>query len=291
MSRKFFADSDDSGSDFDAETTDLPFPKPLSRESFLAPDFDPATFLASLTNRHQTLEDLRLELRELSQGLSKELLDLVNENYQDFLSLGNALKGGDEKVEEVRVGLLGFQRDVSAIQAKVEARKAEMQSLLEDKKGYRVKTNIGRALLDIAERIDELELRLMISGPEKETGVPDASDDVDSEVEDFDNESSDSDGDLEDDDHESTLISLKRLQHNVQKYVYITIECQQVGQAHPFLVNQESRLQKIKSTLLLDLDTALKRAKKTGNKGEARTAKIQHLYDILGVEASEVRAV
>lgn len=146
-----FGDSDESGSDFDEDTSGLPFPKPLSRSSFLAPDFDPATFLSSLTNRHQTLEDLRLELRDLSQTLNKELLDLVNENYQDFLSLGSVLKGGEEKVEEVRVGLLGFQRDVAAIQAKVEARRKEVESLLQEKKRYRMKANIAKALLDIAE--------------------------------------------------------------------------------------------------------------------------------------------
>lgn len=262
----------------------MPFPKPLSRDSFLASDFDPATYLASLTNRHQTLEDLRLELRELSQGLSKQLLDLVNENYQDFLSLGDSLKGGEEKVEEVRVGLLGFQRDVSAIQAKVDARAAEMQSLLQEKKQYRVKTNVGRALLDIAERIEELEQRLMIPDPENPSAARETPEE-DSELEDFGDESSeDDDGDLGNEEHESAIISLKRLDHNVQKFVYIIAESEQIGQKHPFLANQEPRLQKIKSTLLLDIDTALKQARKPGTKGEARAVKIQGLRDLLEAE-------
>jgi hypothetical protein len=49
-------------------------------------------------------------LRSRSQLLNKELLDLVNSNYQDFLNLGNSLHGGEEKVEEVRIGLLGFRK-------------------------------------------------------------------------------------------------------------------------------------------------------------------------------------
>lgn len=286
IEKQQFPDSEESGSDFDEATTDLPFPKPLSRDSFLASDFDPATYLSSLKNRHQTLEDLRLELRELSQGLSKQLLDLVNENYQDFLSLGDSLKGGEEKVEEVRVGLLGFQRDVSAIQAKVDARAAEMQSLLQEKKQYRVKANVGRALLDIAERIEELEQRLMILDSENPSAAARETPDEDSELEDFSNESSDDDdADLENEEHESAIISLKRLEHNVQKFVYIIAKSEQIGQKHPFLVNQEPRLQKIKSTLLLDIDTALKQAKKAGTKGEARAAKIQGLRDLLETEA------
>jgi len=92
MSRFYFGDSDGSGAELSDNDHDssLPFPKPLSRSPFLAPDFDPATFLSSLSNRHQSLADLRIELRDLSEALNKELLDLVNENYQDFLSLGSA---------------------------------------------------------------------------------------------------------------------------------------------------------------------------------------------------------
>ena len=91
-----------------------------------------------LTNRHQTLEDLRSELRDLSSSLNKELLDLVNENYTDFLSLGSTLKGGEEKVEEVRVGLLGFQRDVNGIKAAVTNRKEEVRGLVGERKQFRL---------------------------------------------------------------------------------------------------------------------------------------------------------
>jgi hypothetical protein len=184
------------------------------------------------------------------------------------------------------VGLLGFQRDVSAIQAKVDARAAEMQSLLQEKKQYRVKTNVGRALLDIAERIEELEQRLMIPDTENpSTAAAREIPDEDSELEDFSNESSDDDdSDLESEEHESAIISLKRLEHNVQKFVYIIAESEQIGQKHPFLVNQEPRLQKIKSTLLLDIDTALKQPRNPGTKGEARAAKTQGLRDLLEAE-------
>lgn len=284
-----FGDSDESGSDFDEDTSGLPFPKPLSRSSFLAPDFDPATFLSSLTNRHQTLEDLRLELRDLSQTLNKELLDLVNENYQDFLSLGSVLKGGEEKVEEVRVGLLGFQRDVAAIQAKVEARRKEVESLLQEKKRYRMKANIAKALLDIAERIEELEERLMIGDTAKQNGQ--SYEDTDPDLDTFESESDDSDEDFMDGSNGAAVISLKRLEHHIQKYVYITAASDRIGNQHPFLVSQQPRLEKIKSTLLLDLNTALEQAKKAGDKRDERTLKVMRLYDLLGAEFSAVSAL
>ncbi|KAL1970824.1 hypothetical protein VTN77DRAFT_2658 [Rasamsonia byssochlamydoides] len=289
MSRNYFGDSDESGSDFDEDTSGLPFPKPLSRSSFLAPDFDPASFLASLTNRHQTLEDLRLELRELSQSLNKELLDLVNENYQDFLSLGGALKGGEEKVEEVRVGLLGFQRDVAAIQAKVEARRKDVESLLQEKKRYRTQANIAKALLDVAERIEELEERLMIGDSAKQNGQ--SSEDADPELDTFESGSDDSDEDFMDGSNGVAVISLKKLEHHIQKYVYITAAADRIGNKHPFLVSQQPRLEKIKSTLLLDLNTALEQAKRAGERRDERTLKVLRLYDLLGAESSAIAAL
>ncbi|KAJ9196546.1 hypothetical protein DTO164E3_3393 [Paecilomyces variotii] len=304
MNRFYFGDSDDSGSDFDETTSGLPFPKPLSRASFLAPDFDPAGFLSSLTNRHQTLEDLRLELRQLSQSLNKELLDLVNENYQDFLSLGSALHGGEEKIEEVRVGLLGFQRDVGTIRDRVDARRLELERLLAEKKRLRNQTNVGKALLDVAERIEELEQRLMIAEPEKPgLGSPHELD-TDSDILDTEREESDEDDDDDDDDdHDddsddlgdetgtTTVVPLKRLEQNIQKFVYIAILSERIGDTHPFLVNQQPRILKIKATLLLDLNAALEQAKQSGEKKDTRVLKIMRLYDLIGEEAGALSAL
>ena len=141
----------------------LPYPKPLARSAFLTPDFDPTTFLSSLHNRHQTLEDLRSELRDRSQQLQKELLDLVNDNYQDFLSLGSSLKGGEEKIEEVRVGLLGFKRDVEGLKEKVKSRRLEVGNLVDERRRIRKEVQLGRSLLEVDQRLEELEERLMVA--------------------------------------------------------------------------------------------------------------------------------
>lgn len=215
---------------------------------------------------------------------------MVNENYQDFLSLGGALQGGEEKVEEISVGLLGFQRDVASIHAKVEARKAEMESLLQEKKAYRIKANIGRALLDIAERIEELEQRLMIVGTKTSNGLP-STDDVDSDQEGFISDNTESEEDSEEETDESAIISVKRLEGHVQKYLYIVSESDRIGSDHPFVVGQQPRLEKIRSTLLLDLDTALKQSRKGGTKDETRTVKVLRLYDSLKAESSAVSAL
>ncbi|KAL3462536.1 oligomeric golgi complex component, COG2-domain-containing protein [Aspergillus heterothallicus] len=289
INRFRFGDSDESSSDFDDDTSGLPFPEPLSRASFLSPDFDPATYLSSLTNRHQSLEDLRQELRELDQLLSRQLLDLVNENYQDFLSLGSALQGGEEKVEQVRVGLLAFQRDVQSIRDKVETRQKEVEQLLNEKKRLRANANIGRALLDFADRVEELEKRLMIG--EHNTGENGAVQ-SDSESDIFESsEEDDTDDDDQDGENTTTLVSLKRLEHHLQKYVYLTRLSSRVGDEHPFLVSQQPRMAKIRSALLLDLKKALEQAKQAGEKRDIKTLAVLRLYKLMGEDTSAVSAL
>ncbi|KAL4793401.1 oligomeric golgi complex component, COG2-domain-containing protein [Aspergillus venezuelensis] len=286
MNKFRFGDSDESASDLDDDTSGLPFPEPLSRASFLSPDFNPATYLSSLTNRHQSLEDLRQELRDLDQLLSRELLDLVNENYQDFLSLGTALQGGEEKVEQVRVGLLAFQRDVQAIRDKVEARQMEVAGLLNQKKKLRADANIGRALLDFADRVEELEKRLMIgeqAAQEKSTELSESESDF-----------LESDEDETEDEDDGQSVSLKRLEHHLQKYVYLTRLSSRIGEDHPFLQAQQPRMSKIRSALLLDLKKALEQAKQTKQADEKRDTKtlaVLRLYKLMGEDTSAVSAL
>ncbi|RMJ27664.1 hypothetical protein PHISP_01449 [Aspergillus sp. HF37] len=281
-------DSDES-SDFDDDTSGLPFPEPLSRASFLNPDFDPAAFLSSLRNRHQSLEDLRQELRDLDQLLTRELLDLVNENYQDFLSLGSALRGGDEKVEQVRVGLLAFQRDSQAIRDRVESRRRDVEQSLKEKRRLRQEANVGQALLDFADRLEELEERLMI-GDVPSRRQQDSSDEVDSEW-----DESDGDGDESDEEPSDAAVapsvSLKRLERNIQKYAYLTSLAERIGQEHPFLRNQQPRMAKIRSTVLIDLKAALEQAKQAGDKSDAKSSAVLRLYNLMGEETSAATAL
>ncbi|KAL4972091.1 oligomeric golgi complex component, COG2-domain-containing protein [Aspergillus desertorum] len=286
MNKFRFGDSDEYASDDD--TSGLPFPQPLSRDSFLSPDFNPTTYLSSLTNRHQSLEDLRQELRDLDQLLSRELLDLVNENYQDFLSLGSALQGGEEKVEQVRVGLLAFQRDIQSIRDKVEARQREVAELLKEKKRLRANANIGRALLEFADRVEELEKKLMIGGqtPQKPAELSDTdSDFLESEADEDETEDEDRG------DNAPPLVSLKRLERHLQKYVYLTRLASRIGDEHPFILAQQQRMSKIRSALLLDLKKALEQAKQAREKRDTRTLAVLRLYKLMGEDTSAVSAL
>lgn len=220
----------------------LPYPTELPRRDFLAADFDPSRYLSTLRNRHQTLEDLRSDLRARSQLLTKELLDLVNGNYEEFLALGGDLKGGEEKVEEVRLGLLGFQREIETLRREVRVRNEEATTLVNDRKNVRKDVVFGRALLEVVEKIGELEDDLHL----------DVDQDEDKTSED------------EEDEAEWVLVDgipVGKLQKRVRQYQLIEHTIQRLDPQHPFLLAQASRLQAIRKTILIDLGTALRQAK------------------------------
>ena len=88
---------------------------------------------------------------------------MVNENYQDFLSLGSSLRGGEDKVEEVRLALLGFRRDVDGLRGKVDGRRREVAALVDQRRKIRKEIQSGRRILMLDARLCELERNLMIS--------------------------------------------------------------------------------------------------------------------------------
>jgi hypothetical protein len=270
-----------SGSISSDDEDNLPYPEALPRSDFIAPDFDAPTYLSTLSDRHQTLEDLRSDLRERSQTLSKELLDLVNTNYEQFLSLGSDLKGGEEKVEDVRVGLLGFKRGVEDVRGKVRERKVEVDGLLKEKKRVSKEIALGRRLLEVDARLEELEDRLMVAS----LGQPvnGGEDDAWSESEDDEEE----EGDLEVDAPSST-----------RKLQGLVLDCRQVehlsasiGEHHPFITVQQPRMQKVRQTILLDLRQALKQAAGMGEAGNARLIKILSIYRDFGANADAVKVL
>lgn len=278
MSRFYFDGDSRSISSADDEDN-LPYPEALPRSDFLAPDFDASTYLSTLSNRHQTLEDLRSDLRERSQLLSKELLDLVNTNYEQFLSLGSDLRGGEEKVEDVRVGLLGFKRGVDDVRSKVRERGHQVDVLLEQKARVTNQVSTGRKLLEVDARLEDLEDKLMVASLGKSSnGVFEHSWSESEEEDDEDEDGDDKSG--------SGGTSYKKLQSLVQDYGCVEQISRTIGVHHPFIIAQESRMTRVKNTLLLDLSTALKVAYSGGETASSRLLKIMSIYRDMG-EAPE----
>jgi hypothetical protein len=266
MSKFYFGNDSTSISSDDEDN--LPYPLALPRSDFLSPNFSAPDYLSTLSDRHQTLEDLRSDLRERSQTLSKELLDLVNTNYEQFLSLGSDLKGGEEKVEDVRVGLLGFRRGVEDVRGKVRERRAAVEGLLGEKKEVGRAIAVGRTCLEVEDRLEELENRLMVASLGR--GINGGEEDAWSESEE------------EEDDAQGLELeggtSTKKLQRLVADYRTVEQLSASVGKTHPFIAAQEPRMLRARNTILLDLSTALKQALGLKEGGKPKLIKILSIY-------------
>lgn len=256
-------------SDFE-DDDDLPYPQPLRRDSFLQKEFDPSAYLSEYikNNRHQTLSDLRNELRERSQKLQQELLDLVNAEYQAFLTLGADLKGGEEKVEGVRVGVLGFVNGVSGVKEGVRRRREEVESLVKERERISGEKETAKQLIEVHTRIGELEDGL------QDEAVSDEEDE---------------DGEEEGQVHVGG-IGLRRLRRLMGAYVMLRQMIEGIGREHPFMVKQEERVLRIRNTLLLDLGAALRQAKAAGA-GHGRVLKLVSLYAEMGEEKEGIKVL
>lgn len=270
--------SSDSEDDDDAP---LPFPTALPRSDFLGPDFEPASYLSSLPNRHQTLEDLRSDLRDRSAAISAELLELVNSNYTAFLSLGSELRGGDEKVQDVKVALLGFRRAVEEVNGKVAGRRIRAGQLTTELRHVRTEIETARNIMEASERLSSLEERLLVDSLAKRT---------DSLTIDTDDE--DDEDETEDNGADGLLASSPtKLLLSSHEYNKIQRLLGSLDQNQPFVIKMEARLTKCKNTLLLDLGNALREARKAGTKGQARTLRYLSLYRLLDADAEAIKAV
>lgn len=241
-----YVPSPEYATDDEDEEDNLPYPTELPRSDFLKPDFDPQEYLSSLRNRHQALEDLRSDLRARSQLLNQELLDLVNGNYEEFLSLGSDLSGGEEKVEGVRIGLLGFTKEIEVLKTVVSAREAEFASLLKDAKHTRREILFGRRLLEIEASLESLEDTLGLNG---EDGL----DDEDSEL----------DEELVDDEETTSGVTraIRKLSARVEYYCSLNDKIEMIEPGQPFLDSLQPRLDRVRKTLLLDMSAVVRQGK------------------------------
>lgn len=191
--------------------------------------------------------------------------------------------GGEEKVEDVRVGLLGFKRGVEDVRGKVRERRGEVEGLLGEKRSVSGEIAVGRKLLEVDARLEELEERLMVTSLGRT--VQNQEDDS----------WSDSEEDEEDDEDLTQNAgvngpSTKKLQRLVLDYVYIERLSKNVGEDHPFIVTQQPRIIRVRNTILLDLNAALK-ITATGETTKSKIITMLGFYRHLGAESEAIKVL
>ena len=90
----------------------LPAYVPLSHDnSYLnAGDFDVEKFL--LSRSYTSLPDLRAELREYLASLKEELVKLINDDYEAFISLSTDLRDEGTRLDKLKQPLGGIRNQI-----------------------------------------------------------------------------------------------------------------------------------------------------------------------------------
>ncbi|KAK4691588.1 conserved oligomeric Golgi complex subunit 2, partial [Lecanoromycetidae sp. Uapishka_2] len=191
----------------------------------------------------------------------------------------SSLRGGDEKVEEVRLGLLGFRRELEGLRGKVDGRRAEVEALVCERKRIREQIQVGRRLLEVETKIGELEEKLMLGS----AGTKKLEENEEEE------HSSESDGESEEE-GQGDGIAIPKLRRHMEQYTYIRHLVEKIGEQHPFLEKQEERILRLKQTVLLDLNSALKQALGGGEDAKGDLLKLLGIYKQMG-QANEAMKI
>lgn len=96
------------------EPRELPSISPLSHSNtFLKPDspFDVDAFLLS-RSAHSSLPELRAELREYLSELKAELVQLLNNDYESFISLSTDLRSEGPRLQRMKPPLLQIKQEI-----------------------------------------------------------------------------------------------------------------------------------------------------------------------------------
>ncbi len=87
-------------------------PVSFHRDVFNGENFRAETFLSDCRKRGIALESVLTDLKEYSSSLDNELLELINKDYQDFISLSSNLVGIDKVLSELRTPLKLIHQEV-----------------------------------------------------------------------------------------------------------------------------------------------------------------------------------
>ena len=162
---------------------------------------------------------------------------------------------------------------MAQLEALVREREDQVGRLVQERRQAREKIEVGTRLVEFDERLRECEEGVAVSGAQQDEDLSDSSESEDEEDEDA-----------------QYATSVARLRRNVVQYRLVKQAVNGLEE-HPFVVAQSQRLSRVRSTLLLDLSTALQQAKKAGTTGSGRVMQIMKIYADMEESGEAIRVL
>ncbi|KAG7663290.1 uncharacterized protein J8A68_003204 [[Candida] subhashii] len=99
-------------------TDEFPYPISIARTDFKNFNEEEIDQFLYKNHRFTSIDILIKELSQLSNSLNQTLLDLVNNDYNDFIKLGKSINGGFDLINLISGDLKGFKLELTNYQNK-----------------------------------------------------------------------------------------------------------------------------------------------------------------------------
>ncbi|KAH9051485.1 COG complex component [Lactarius vividus] len=150
----------------DTEAHELPLYIPLTHgDPFLtATHFNVEEFL--LSRARTSLPELRTELRDYLATLKEELVRLINDDYEAFISLSTDLRGEGARLERLKLPLGDLKSQILESRERLSLVQDAVQSKLKKRSDLRDEKTYLHLLLKVSESVTRLESLLLIASPD-----------------------------------------------------------------------------------------------------------------------------
>ncbi|KAJ3292475.1 Conserved oligomeric Golgi complex subunit 2 [Borealophlyctis nickersoniae] len=136
-------------------------PISFDRSTFLQSDFSPEQFLAD--RRHIALDRLKSELQHALRDLKNELVELINQDYADFISLSTQLVGVDKMIADLNRPLDKIKGEVQSVREAMTNVISSLEAKLEKRASIRDKKIEGDGKLIERVAIEFNQLQFLVS--------------------------------------------------------------------------------------------------------------------------------
>ncbi|KAF5403176.1 Conserved oligomeric Golgi complex subunit 2 [Paragonimus heterotremus] len=129
----------------------------FDREHFLNDEFHSDEFILAHDRRGTSLEQMRDSLLQYSNILKSSLVELINQDYADFVNLSTNLVGLDKAIDIIASPLQEFHQSVSNVIDELNAVEKELSTKIRQRQQLRRKKDLLGSLYTIGECITRLE--------------------------------------------------------------------------------------------------------------------------------------
>ncbi|XP_028395928.1 conserved oligomeric Golgi complex subunit 2-like isoform X2 [Dendronephthya gigantea] len=205
----------------------------FSRNDFMQDDFQVDKFVAEC-KKIVPLNVFKKELDDYLRLLKNALIELINQDYADFVNLSTNLVGMDKAINNLTIPLGQLREEILSIQNDLDSTIKSVENKLKQRAELREKKVFTQNLLNITHCMEKIERVFKSGDGEKET----------------DKESSEQAGHL-----------IERVASDFNQLQFYVTQCQ----GHPLVEKIRSRISGITSTLQKNLEASFQEGLKLGD--------------------------